>query len=156
NSAADWLKDTVWGFFNKGGYVLWKREFLRFWNITFFGYGQTELGLDVLFDVGANAGQFAREARETLPSTIIHSFEPHPRTFEKLLQSRSDSRIHAHRLTLSDKSEDATLYEYETDGDGTNIHSLIPDAQFPTLDLGADRPKSSQAPSTNSAEGKAS
>ncbi|AVP98916.1 hypothetical protein C7S18_17785 [Ahniella affigens] len=35
-------------------------------------------GVDVLFDVGANRGQFAAQLRRIHPALQIHSFEPHP------------------------------------------------------------------------------
>ncbi len=38
----------------------------------------------VVFDVGANIGQTVRQVRRFLPSSVIHSFEPVPSSFEKL------------------------------------------------------------------------
>ena len=89
------------------------------------------LSLDVLFDVGANVGQFAREARRELPAAAIHCFEPHPRSFEKLSQLGADELTHLHRLALSDKVDEVFLYEYSTEDDGSHLNSLVPDARFP-------------------------
>ena len=87
--------------------------------------------VEVLFDVGANVGQFAREAREELPHAKIYSFEPHSRSFEKLSKSKTDSLMFQHCLALSDEIGEVTFYEYAFEGDGSHINSLVPNARFP-------------------------
>jgi FkbM family methyltransferase len=136
---ADWLggemKDLLRSFLYKRGYVLWKRDFLRFGTSPFVDMARLNTAwgrsLDVLFDVGANVGQFAREARRELPAAAIHCFEPHPRSFEKLLQSGADGLMHPHCLALSDKVDEVVLYEYSTEGEGSHLNSLVPNARFP-------------------------
>lgn len=82
----------------------------------------------VVFDVGANVGRFATAARNDLPSAQIYCFEPHPRTFEKLMKSTSDNLIFKHCVALSDKIGEVSFYEYGVEGDGTQLNSLIPNA----------------------------
>jgi hypothetical protein len=85
------MKNLVRSIFHKHGYVLWKRNFFRFgiWPFVDIGRLNSAWGrtVDVLFGVGANIGQFAIEARRELPAATIHSFEPHPQSFEKLSAS---------------------------------------------------------------------
>ena len=116
------MKDLLRSFLHRRGYVLWKRDLLRFGVSPFVDMARLNAAwgrsLDILFDVGANAGQFACEARLELPTTKIYSFEPHPRSFEKLLQSRADERMHPYCLALSDKVDEVVLYEYAAGGGG--------------------------------------
>jgi FkbM family methyltransferase len=129
------LKQILRFLLDKQGYVLWKRQFLRFGTSPFLDMARLNSAwgrsLNVLFDVGANIGQFASEARQELPAAKIYSFEPHPRTFEKLIGSNTDKLIFPHSLALSDKEGEVTFYEYGSEGDGTQINSLIPNARFP-------------------------
>jgi FkbM family methyltransferase len=130
------MRQIFRSFLHKQGYVLWKRQFLRFGISPFVDMTRLNSAwgrsLNILFDVGANTGQFASEARQELPAAKIYSFEPHPRTFEKLVRSNIDNLMFPHSLALSDTDGEATFYEYGSEGDGTQINSLVPDARFPT------------------------
>ncbi|MBO9581299.1 MAG: FkbM family methyltransferase [Sphingobium sp.] len=64
----------------------------------------SHFGIDCVIDVGANAGQYARQLRKDVGfrGTIL-SFEPNPDVFAKLERTaRGDSRWHVHNLALSD------------------------------------------------------
>jgi len=41
----------------------------------------------VILDIGANEGQSIRDYQQTFPESLIHAFEPSPRTFAKLSQA---------------------------------------------------------------------
>src|SRR5262249_30839154 len=56
----------------------------------------------------------------------------HPRTFEKLMALNTDNRIFRYSLALGDKEGEVNFYEYGSEGDGTQINSLVPNARFPT------------------------
>lgn len=117
------------------GYVLWKRDFLRFGISPFLDVSRLNTAwnrtTDVVFDVGANVGQFAREVRHELPLASIHSFEPHPSSFEKLCEAATDSLMYRHCLALSDHSGKDVLHEYSAEGQGSHLNSLVIDARFP-------------------------
>ena len=49
-----------------------------------FDLKQTGLGIDVIFDVGANIGQSAQKFREAFPQSIIYCFEPVNSIFNQL------------------------------------------------------------------------
>lgn len=56
----------------------------------------------VVFDVGANVGQSAREFRKHWPEALIYTFEPVPATFERLaVVAAGDDRMVASNVGLS-------------------------------------------------------
>jgi len=61
-------------------------------------------GIDCVIDVGANAGQYARQLRKDVGFRgAILSFEPNPDVFAKLEQAaRGDLHWHVYNLALSD------------------------------------------------------
>ena len=150
------MKGLLRSFLAKRGYVLWKRDFFRFGISPFVDMARLnaawERPLDVVFDVGANVGQFAAEAREALPAAKIFSFEPHPRSFEKLADSRADGRMFRHCLALSDVVGEVVFYEYGREGDGSHINSLVPNRDSPlALATRGKKLQFAARPSTNSA-----
>jgi len=46
--------------------------------------GLRRMGIRTILDIGANAGQFAREAAQWFPGVTMYSFEPIPRAFAAL------------------------------------------------------------------------
>jgi FkbM family methyltransferase len=118
------------------GYVLWKREFLQYGISPFLDITRLSRAFDrrveTFFDVGANVGQTARKVLDTFPDSNVFSFEPHPDTFKRLTEAIADSRLSAYQIAFTEQDGDATLYEYASSGDGTQINSLVPDARFPT------------------------
>lgn len=75
----------------------------------------------IVFDVGANVGQWAGECRMALPQAVIHSFEPEPTAYQALSrQFLDDPRHSAHQLALSNLAGNALLRVSEE----TLTHSL--------------------------------
>ncbi len=63
-----------------------------------------------VLDIGANEGQFASKVRVACPETFIHSFEPIPSVYARLVSRFSaDSRFHAYNIGLGDNSSTATI-----------------------------------------------
>lgn len=129
--AADLLRAAL----SRFGYTLTKREFARFGTSLFADLARIDRGwntaTDVVFDVGANAGEFAAEALRELPASRVYSFEPHPDTFRRLSSSVSNLRFSANQIALGDQVGEAAFHVYGDDGDGSLINSLVPDARFP-------------------------
>lgn len=68
----------------------------------------------VVFDVGANIGDWTRIARNTFPQADIHSFEICHKTFESLLgHTKALPGVHCVNLGLADKVGDVKLHYYE-------------------------------------------
>jgi FkbM family methyltransferase len=72
---------------------------------------------NVIFDVGANAGDWTREVLNQGHDVEIHLFEPIPNVYQKLLQNLADKipsgKIMPFNLALGDKEEVKTFYHYE-------------------------------------------
>lgn len=66
----------------------------------------------VILDVGANDGQTIAEYRQALGADIkIHSFEPTPEIFRRLVTSvGGDREVHAHNVAVSDSNGTATFH----------------------------------------------
>jgi FkbM family methyltransferase len=110
-------------------------------NYTRFGYSlftdvksicrDWDWSIDVVFDVGANVGQFAGEALEGFPHAQIYSFEPFPSSFERLTAAHTHPRFSAHNLALCDQAGPVEFFVYGDFGESSHINSLVSNAQFP-------------------------
>jgi FkbM family methyltransferase len=79
------------------------------------------------FDVGANEGQTALNARKIFPRAEIFSFEPHPVTYSALTSKLAHStNIHCFNLALGSQAGEFEMFEYESSA----LNSMVPDAQF--------------------------
>lgn len=66
--------------------------------------------INVVIDVGANAGQFAKGLRQTGYTGEIHSFEPVAGPFQVLQQAAADDPLwRTHRLALGAQPGEATI-----------------------------------------------
>lgn len=67
----------------------------------------------VIFDVGANVGDWSRAAAARCPTATIHAFEIAPPTFERLRENVADlPSVHCHSFGLSDVEESVTLRHF--------------------------------------------
>lgn len=68
-------------------------------------------GADLVFDIGANTGQFAASCRQAGYRGAIASFEPQTGAFDKLTQNAAaDDHWSTHRLALSDHAGSASMH----------------------------------------------
>ena len=115
------------------GYVLWKRDFLRYGVDPFLDIRRLSVAfarpVRTFFDVGANEGQTALDALKAFPAARIVSFEPHPAAFARL-SGRASVRLEPVQLALDSKPGTAAFYEYGTGPGGTLMNSLVPNARF--------------------------
>ncbi len=130
------IQDLIRAGLARAGYVLWKRDYLRYGVLPFNDISRLsrDFGWTIatLFDVGANVGQTSREALANFPEARVFAFEPHAETYSRLTRELSDPRLSAHNIALGDRDAAVPLFEYGTEGDGSLINSLIPNARFPT------------------------
>jgi FkbM family methyltransferase len=68
----------------------------------------------VVFDVGANVGQYSAELKRLCPGARISAFEPHPASFRHLADEAAQSGFTAVNLGLSDQRGRRSLYDYAT------------------------------------------
>ena len=78
----------------------------------------------VVFDVGANVGQYSQRAVELLGDRmVLHAFEPSPAAFAELSKKLGRvPKVQLHRMALGDAAGQATLF---ADRPGSDIGSLF-------------------------------
>lgn len=75
----------------------------------------------VLFDVGANIGEYTNYLLQMFSDAEIHAFEPSEGTFGILNNNMNDSRVILNKIGLSNETKEAILY---SDEDGSGLASL--------------------------------
>jgi FkbM family methyltransferase len=78
----------------------------------------------VLFDVGANVGDYSKSLREEYPNARIYAFEPHPRTFSYLKSNLASSNVKLYNIALGENPGEFVLYD-RADQDGSQHASLF-------------------------------
>ena len=77
----------------------------------------------VVFDIGANNGEYTKLCKSINKNVKIFCFEPHPKTFISLQENIKDNQITFINKALSDKNGKLLLYDYkEKDG---SIHASL-------------------------------
>ena len=70
-----------------------------------------DAGIQTIFDVGANTGQFARAIHELLPKAYIYSFEPLADCFNELQRGMSGVKtFRAFNTALAERAGEAEFY----------------------------------------------
>ena len=82
---------------------------------------------NVIFDVGANIGDWSKIARELFPKTQIHSFELSPTTYNNLLNKLYGLEIFVNNFGLGDL--DATI-DFKDYGADSKVNTIILDAKY--------------------------
>lgn len=113
-------------------------ENLFLFSIHGMGYGESELEENgeedvlknirknhnnrlVIFDVGANIGQYASACKRHVPSAEVYSFEPSKKTFEILKNKSKDLLVKAYNIGFGEKKGTKTLF---SDQDSSGLASL--------------------------------
>ena len=85
----------------------------------------------IIFDIGANEGEYSIRIRRISNTPIIYSFEPHPRTFSRLQQKAKECGFLAFNYGCSNQKGEGVLFDY-FDQDGSGNASLYKDV-FPSF-----------------------
>src|SRR2546423_3368018 len=89
----------------------------------------------VVFDVGANVGDYAALVARHVPSALCYAFEPSRRVYEQLasnVAARGDGgRVKTFNLGLSDEEKTVEMYSYTVEGEEVSLISSI-DRRLPT------------------------
>lgn len=81
----------------------------------------------IVFDVGANEGDFTARVLKLCSGAEVHVFEPNPPTFARLASHFADcSRVHLHAVGLSESDGVLQLADY-ADAEGSKHASFSPD-----------------------------
>jgi FkbM family methyltransferase len=97
----------------------------------------------VIFDVGANIGDYSLLLRDFLPAASIYAFEPAASVYQELARrvnaAGADGKIKPYNLGFSDSMKLVDLYAYSVEGHDASVLSSI-DQRLPTqvLDVRTD------------------
>lgn len=100
---------------------------------------------EVVFDVGANIGEWTELTSKTVPESRIYSFEPSKQTFETLSRKTFGDKVSLHNIGLGEKNETKDFFIDEEDSTLNSVFSReisnenskktqIEKADFETLD----------------------
>jgi FkbM family methyltransferase len=81
-------------------------------------------GSMVVFDVGANEGDYASELSMLAPSARIYAFEPHPKIYERLRQRAERGKFSAYNVACGSAAARLKLYDYQEHPEGSQHASL--------------------------------
>jgi FkbM family methyltransferase len=79
----------------------------------------------VVFDVGANVGEYSTLLVRNCSAARVWAFEPHPTTFKHLQSEAKKSGFSALNLGLSDRPGRATLFDYASIGGDGSPHASL-------------------------------
>lgn len=80
----------------------------------------------VVFDVGANVGDYSRKVFQACPQATVYAFEPHPKTFSVLSHSMHQLNFLPVNAAAGEKDGELSLFDYESQ-DGSSHASLYKD-----------------------------
>lgn len=70
----------------------------------------------VIFDVGANTGEYSRFIKDRFPSATIFAFEPNPKTFQKLQQKgKVIKNFYPYCIGFGSESTKTKIFTYKND-----------------------------------------
>ena len=79
----------------------------------------------IIFDVGANIGNYSNSIKLLSPNSILYSFEPHPKTYEILKNDSIKNNYFAFNCGLGKEKSKLKLYDYESHTEGTEHASFF-------------------------------
>ncbi len=79
----------------------------------------------VIFDVGANVGNYATKIMEMQPLARLYAFEPHPETFKKLVQKASQKGFTAINKGCGENTGSIKFYDYASDAEGSEHATML-------------------------------
>lgn len=88
----------------------------------------------VVFDVGANIGDYALLVKQYLPSAQVYAFEPSHETYRQLtahLEAAEPNGIKSFNIGFSDAEKTVQLFSYTVEGQEVSLLSSI-DPRLPT------------------------
>lgn len=93
------------------------------------GMGLPNLGIQTVFDIGANAGQFAQLIHRALPKASVYSFEPLSDAFASLQNVFAQHSIpgRCYNFALGDEAGSATIHRHVAH---TPSSSLLPTTSY--------------------------
>ena len=90
----------------------------------------------VVFDVGANVGNYSLLVKSYMPSADVYAFEPARATYLKLLDHiiNAERDVKLFNIGFSDSEKTVELFSYAIEGEGASLLASI-DQRLPTQEL---------------------
>lgn len=107
---------------------------------------QDNLSADVVFDIGANEGGYAKLIEKYINQAEIFCFEPGEKAYEKLDKIKTD-KIHTYKLGVSKKKGTATFYDFNKNSkqkDKYPVSAMASLYKDVFTDLHREKPKSTK------------
>ncbi len=82
----------------------------------------------VVFDVGANVGEWSELVSRITPGARIYAFEPSQKTFRSLSERLLGPNVSVHNIGFGEKNETKPMYPHEDDSTLTSVFSRGPRA----------------------------
>lgn len=82
----------------------------------------------VVWDVGANRGDYVGLVRTVCPGARIYAFEPQPRVFARLAARWAGTGVQCRPFALGSRSGELALWDYAGAGEGTEHATFHPEA----------------------------
>jgi FkbM family methyltransferase len=100
----------------------------------------------VVFDVGANIGEYSLQVRRHVPRAMIYAFEPAKKTYQQLVQRLDQTEsIKLYNFGFSDSEKTAELYSYSVEGqEASPLSSIDPRRPTQVLNVQAQSSESIQ------------
>ena len=77
---------------------------------------------DVVFDVGANVGNWSAHCLTLAPHARIHAFEPVQQTYQTLLKQNFPTNVTTNNIALGDQEEKRQIMKYASDNGLGTLH----------------------------------
>jgi FkbM family methyltransferase len=119
------LRNTVSAAFDRLGYQVRRKQPPRWGDDAFVDQRRLLEGapVQVVLDVGANAGDTTDHYRALFPAAAIHAFEPYPDVHRELARRfAADPRVRAHQIAVTDAPGTRRLFV----NDAHVTNSLLP------------------------------
>ena len=92
--------------------------------------------LKVVFDVGANVGNWTKELKRNSPDAEVFAFEPVPLTFERLSKNlKGIPKVNLHQIALSETKGTLEFNFYPSNSYFSSIYKSTLDTNFQTLSV---------------------
>jgi FkbM family methyltransferase len=89
--------------------------------------GLNNLPIKSIIDIGANRGQFAREAIKVFPNAHIYCFEPGEKAYRDLIKwaDAQNGKVTVYKIALGEEEKDLTFYEYSDNDEGSSFLKIV-------------------------------
>lgn len=93
----------------------------------------TSLNIDIVFDIGAHYGRYAKAINQQINNAEIYCFEPFPESFDILKGELNENCYHLFPLAMSDIESIQTFYVNELNETNSLLPSAVTNSEIDNL-----------------------